>query len=202
MGSPPDTAADSTPGIVATRFEDPTEESGPRRRVRVPLLRQRELHRQGVAGIEPRRHPGKAYETVQQKPRSRQQDQGESQLGHDQAAGGPVTAAGDGAATRLLQLVPQVGSGSLERRDQPEGQPGGDGDDQGKSEHIQVHTDLLHAGHVGGGGLPHRRDAAIGQRDAQHGAAEREQNAFRQELPDDTPPRRAERQPHRDLLPP
>ena len=118
----------------------------------------------------------------------------------DQRAPHPGRArAAAGAARLLFQRIDRAGGGHLQRGDESEDHAGQDGDADGERERGAVDFHGLQQRQAEALEVRHGAGREDREQQAERGAAEREHEAFGQQLADQARARRAERGPHRDL---
>ena len=148
---------------------------------------------QQVLRVEADVHVAEVGERPQEQAGADQQDERDRDLHGEEDLARPAARADD-AAARFLERRVHVHAGAAQRRQDAEDQPGQAAD----GEHEREHTPVEGARHVGG--ARQQLLAPVADDDAEGAAERRQQQAFRQELAYQPPARRAERQPHRQLL--
>jgi hypothetical protein len=137
-------------------------------------------------------------EAADEQPADGEQEERQRELSdHERVA--EARARGGTAVAAVLQPRQHVGAGGVQRRREAEDDPRPDGDEHREGQHAQVGR------RVEPDGQRERRDEVRRPERREHGrdgAAEREEHALGEELPDDAPPARAEREADRDLAAP
>ena len=168
---------------------------------RVFLRRQRQPHRQQLLGLDTDVEPVHVEEAADHQAGARQQHHRERELGDDQDAR-PAPGA-DAAASRtsaLFQYFVEIGFRHVERRRQAEHDARAEADGGEEREDLRVHRELDPVGlaDILRGGVE-QADANVREAESEQTAQDREQYALDEQLPHDTPPCGAERDPHGHL---
>ena len=146
-------------------------------------LGQRDVERQEVRRIEPGIDLLQPREAADQEPGADEERERERDLRDDETLANPLAAMLADGPRAVLQRMLQIGARPLERRRKAEDEPGRDRNRERVEEHCAVDANRFDAKLIE---RAHRLQSANGgDRDAEtgDGADERQQNAFRQELP-------------------
>jgi hypothetical protein len=192
-------AAAFTPGLVLELGQHALEEHRPLGGLAVARLRQRHVRDHQPFGAEPRVGVKHAVEAAQHQPGSHQQHERHRDLGDHEPVAHAVLAGADAAAAGLLERLVQLRGERAPGRDDPERQPGHDGERRGHPEHDDVDPHLLDARHARRQRRQERLQPEVAEQHAGDGAQQRQQHALGQQLAQHARAAGPEREPHGDL---
>ena len=202
-GQRSDEGGRSHAGKPPHRFDRLLVEPRPLRVVGIFVGRQAEIHGEDIFGIQSDRHGLQAAEAAEQQPRRDQQHERESDFADNQQTPAPAASHGDGfAAPAFLQRLRGIAVRQLPCGRETEQQPGGDGDGEREEQHGPVNVQRHEFADLRGQQVRQQRHSPERQHKSGKTAGAREQQAFDEQLPEQPPAAGAEREPHRDFLPP
>ena len=193
-------ATDTTPGVAAVRASEIAEELALLDRASIPRTRQREIDGEHAARRVAEIDRLQCQQAARHEPGAERQHHRQGDLTDDERAPQPRMAGAHERAGALLHRGREVDAANLKRGSNPEEQPGGDGRHQGKRQHRGVDGDAIEQQDVAGNEAGNRLGDPVGNGDADDRAAEREQQAFGEQLSRDAETRAAEREANADLL--
>ena len=156
------------------------------------------LHREHVRRIEPGRDGEEPLQAPQQQTGADEQNEGERDLGDDQSTARELMAAGR-AARRVLNAAARITARCLQRGHQANGDSDERREGDGKRERRPVDGDRVRARKSRRRERHEGCDTGSRHRHADHAAERGQQQAFREQLPDDPQSPGPERGPHREL---
>jgi hypothetical protein len=180
--------------VLAQTGRQLVEEGAAGRLVRIGGLEEGDARGEQAAGVDPEVHGLGADDAVDHQAGAHQEEAGEGHFADHDDAGEQAEPQAGAAAPFVLEHLGDVGAGGLERRHQA----GDDGGEQGgaecEGEGCRIDGDVEPERRIGlhDGGVE-QTDRLMGEEDAEDRAAQGEEEALGEELPDDAAARRSER---------
>src|SRR5208283_4453926 len=138
-----------------------------------------------MVGTEAEIHTSEAREALQEETCAGGKNQGQGDVGHDQAAMPAMTAPGSGATGTLFERLGKPGACSLPRRNHSEDQAGENGHADGEGQNGEVEPRGRKSPDGRRQGPGDERGSPGGEEESQSTAQQREQTAFGEQLPND-----------------